>query len=178
MRGLLSVFVLTLPLWLFSQPVMAQSTAVTPENSNNSSSVTRDSHQDWQSLCELREEKTICQISQTLKKENDGQVSFAMRITLSKQDNKIFMEVVLPLGLDLPAGIAFQVDEGNEINLPFATCVAQGCAAGVVTEEAFLNQLRKGTIMRVAFRPFAQTQTSLLNVSLSGFTSAMKVLSD
>ena len=178
MRHFLSIFILTFPLWLSPQAVMAQSTAVTSENSNNNSSVTRNIHQDWQSICELREEKTICQISQTLQREQDGQASFAMRITLSKQDNKIFMEVVLPLGLDLPAGIAFQVDEGNEINLPFATCVAQGCAAGVVTEEAFLNQLRKGTIMRVAFRPFAQTQTSLLNVSLSGFTSAMKVLSD
>ena len=170
MRRFLFVFILTFPLWLSPQTVMAQSTSDT-----SGSGI---SHQDWQSLCELREEKTICQISQTLQREQDGQVSFAMRISLTKQDNKIFMEVVLPLGLDLPGGIALRVDEGNEINLPFATCVAQGCAAGVVTEEAFLNQLRKGTIMRVAFRPFAQTQTSLLNVSLSGFTSAMKVLSD
>ena len=170
MRRFLSVLILTFPLWLSPQAVMAQSTSDT--------SGSRISHQDWQSLCELREEKTICQISQTLQREQDGQVSFAMRITLKKQDNKIFMEVALPLGLDLPGGIALQVDEGNEIKLPFATCVAQGCAAVFLTEEEFLNTMREGKIMKVASRPFAQTQTAVLNVSLSGFTSALKVLSD
>ena len=178
MRRLLSVFVLALPLWLSSQPAMAQSASNTSGSSNDSSSMTHNSHQDWQSFCELRKEKTICKISQTLQREKDGQVNFAMRITLSKLDDKTFMEVALPLGLDLQAGIVLRVDENEEINLPFATCVAQGCAAVIVAEQEFLSKLRKGTVMKVAFRAFAQTQTSLLNVSLSGFTSAMKVFSD
>lgn len=177
MRRLLSVFVLTLPIWL-AQPVMAQSDTVTSGSSADSSSVTRNTHQDWQSLCELREENTICQISQTLQLEKDGQVDFTVRITLAKKAGKVFMEVALPLGLDLPGGIALQVDESNEINLPFNTCVAQGCAVVVETKEEFLNQLRKGTILKVAFRPFGQTQSVLLNVSLRGFTSAIQVLSD
>jgi invasion protein IalB len=177
MRRFLSVFVLTLPIWL-AQPVMAQSDTVTSGSSTDSSSETRNTHQDWQSLCELREENTICQISQTLKIEKDGQVDFTVRITLTKRAGKILMEVALPLGLDLPAGIALQVDESNEINLPFATCVALGCAVVVETKEEFLNQLRKGTILKVAFRPFGQTQGVLLNVSLRGFTSAIQVLSD
>ena len=177
MRRLLSVFVLTLPIW-FAQPVMAQSATVTSGSSTDSSSVTRNTHQDWQSLCELREENTICHISQTRKIYKDGQVDFTMRITLIKQAGKILMEIVLPLGLDLPAGIALQVDESSEINLPFATCVTRGCAVVVQAEEDLFNQLRKGTILKVAFRPFAQAQNYLFNVSLRGFTSAMQVLSD
>jgi len=177
MRRLLFLFVLTLPIWQ-AQSVMAQSATGTSENSIDSPSVTRSTHDDWQSLCVLREGKTTCEVSQTLQIDKDGQVSFAMRITLSKQADKVLMEVALPLGLDLPAGIALQVDESNEINIPFATCIAQGCAAVVMAEEEFLNQLRKGATLKVAFRPFSQAQSVLLNTSLRGFTSAMQVLTD
>ena len=177
MRQLLPFFVLVLPLWL-AQPALSQSTSVTEEDSFEGPSMTRSTYKDWQSLCVIKEETTICEISQTLEVEKDGQSSVAMRITLTKRADKTLMEVALPLGLDLPAGIVLQVDESNEISVPFATCVAQGCAALVTAEEEFLTELRNGNILKVAFRPFAQTKGVVLNASLRGFTSAMQALGD
>jgi invasion protein IalB len=174
MRFPLSLFVLTLP-FLLAHPAMA---VTGDETSVDAPSVTRSTYQDWQSTCVLLEEKPACEITQTMQLEKDGQTSFAMRITLIKQADKTVMEIALPLGLDLPAGIALQVDENNEINIPFVTCVAQGCAAVVVTEDEFLNELRQGTELKVAYRPFGQTQAVVLVSSLRGFTSAIQLLAD
>ena len=174
MRFPLSLFVLTLP-FLLTQPAMAQAG---DETSIESPSVTSSAYEDWHTVCVQQDEKSICEVTQTMQLEKDGQTSFAMRITLIKQADKTVMEIALPLGLDLPAGIALQVDENNEINIPFVTCVAQGCAAVVVTEDEFLNELRQGTELKVAYRPFGQTQAVVLVSSLRGFTSAIQLLAD
>jgi invasion protein IalB len=176
MRQLLSLLVLSLPLWI-AQPALSQPTT-TEEDRVESPSMTRSTYKDWQSLCVIKEETTTCEISQTLQVEKDGQSSIALRITLSKRADKTLMEIALPLGLDLPAGVVLQVDDSNEISVPFTTCVAQGCAALVTAEEEFLIELRKGNTLKVAFRPFAQTQGVILNASLRGFSSALKELSD
>lgn len=176
MRRLLSLFVLTLPI-LFAPSAVAESTTVTTEAVANEPAVTRNSYQDWQSICVEQQDVTNCQITQTMQVEKDGQVSFAMRITLFKQAENIVMEVTLPLGLNLQSGIALQVDESNEINVPFVTCVAQGCAATIAADEKLLKLLREGTTLKVAFRPFAQAEGILLNASLRGFTGAIQVLS-
>jgi invasion protein IalB len=174
MRLPLFLSVLTLPL-LLAQPAMA---LTGDETSTDTPSVTTSTHKDWQTICVQREEKPACEVTQTMQLEKDGQASFAMRITLFKQAENTVMEIALPLGLDLQAGIAFQVDENSEINLPFATCVAKGCVAVVTVDGGFVNELRQGTAMKVAYRPFRQSQSRVLSSSLRGFTSAIDTLAD
>ena len=177
MRRLLSLIALTLPIW-FVQPAMAESTTPVAQVDASEPVVTRNSYKDWQSICVSQQEVTNCQITQTMQVEKGGQVSFAKRITLFKQAEKIVMEVTLSLGLNLQSGIAIQVDESNEINAPFVTCVAQGCAATVAADKTLLKLMRDGTTLKVAFRPFAQAEGVLLNAFLRGFTGAVQVLSN
>jgi invasion protein IalB len=174
MRLPLFLFVLTLPL-LLAQPAMA---LTDDETSIDTPSVTSSTHKDWQTICVQREEKPACEVTQTMQLEKDGQAIFAMRITLFKQAENTVMEIALPLGLDLQAGIAFEVDENGEVNLPFSTCFAEGCAAVVTVDAGFINQLRQGAAMKVAYRPFRQSQALVLSSSLSGFTGAIGVLGD
>jgi invasion protein IalB len=176
MRRLLSLLALTLPIW-FVQPAMAESTTAVAPVDPSEPTVIRNSYKDWQSICVSQQQATNCQITQTMQVEKDGEVSFAMRITLFKQAENIVMEVTLPLGLNLQSGIAIQVDESNEINIPFVTCVAQGCAATIAADAGLLKLMREGTTLKVAFRPFAQADGILLNASLRGFTGAVQVLS-
>ena len=174
MRLPLFLFVLPLPL-LLAQPAMA---LTDDETSIDSPSVTTSTHGDWQTICVQGEEKPACQVTQAMQFEKDGQTSFAMRITLFKQADNTLMEIALPLGLDLKAGIVFQVDENGELNLPFDTCVAKGCAAVFTVDGGFVNELRKGGAMKVAYRSFGQSQAIVVSSSLRGFTSATDALVD
>lgn len=170
----LTLFVLTLP-FLFAQPAMA---LTDDETSIVNPSVTTTTYKDWQTICALREEKLACEVTQTMQLEKDGQTSFAMRITLIKQADNTVMEIALPLGLDLPAGIAIQVDDNSEVNLPFVTCVARGCVAVATLDVGFVNELRQGAALKVAHRPFRQSQAIVLSSSLRGFTGAIEALAD
>jgi len=170
----LSLFVLTLP-FLFAQPAMA---LTDDETSIVKPSITTSTYEDWQTICVLGEEKPACEVTQTMQLEKDGQTSFAMKITLIKQADNTLMEIALPLGLDLPAGIAIQVDDNGEVNLPFVTCVAKGCVAVATVDVGFVNELRQGAALKVAYRPFRQSQAIVLSSSLRGFTNAIEVLAD
>tara|TARA_B100000780_G_scaffold261950_1_gene214727 strand:- start:450 stop:983 length:534 start_codon:yes stop_codon:yes gene_type:complete len=170
------IFLVFVSLVVAAVPAVSQSPSENLGGLLDEPSVTRSTYGDWQRLCVMQTAIPTCEISQTLQVEKDGQSNIAMRITLNKSADAVIMEVALPLGIDLSGGIALQVDEINEINVPFSTCLVQGCAALFTVEKEFLTQLRNGSTLKVAFRPFAQTKSVILNSSLRGFTNAIKVL--
>ncbi len=141
-------------------------------------SVTRTSHQDWQSMCVTEAQLTTCEISQTLQVESEGQTAVAMRATLSKPQDEVVMEIALPLGLFLPSGVVLKVDGSEEITLPYTICIAQGCAAITALDATVLGKLRAGGAMRVGFQPFGQDQAVVLDVSLRGISSALRILDE
>ena len=133
-------------------------------------SMTRSTYQDWQSLCVQQDAETLCDISQTLQVEREnGQTVTGLRATVTKRDGFFVMELALPLGLDHISGMVLQLDNAEDIKLPFATCIDQGCAALADIDAALLARLQRGRVMKVAFRPFGQEQAVVIEVSLLGY---------
>ena len=79
------------------------------------------------------------------------------------------MELALPLGLEHISGMVLQLDNAEDIKLPFATCIDQGCAALADIDAALLARLQRGRVMKAAFRPFGQEQAVVIEVSLLGY---------
>jgi invasion protein IalB len=133
-------------------------------------SMTRSTYQDWQSLCVQQDAETLCDISQTLQVEREnGQTVTGLRATVTKRDGFFVMELALPLGLDHTSGMVLQLDNAEDIKLPFATCIDQGCAALADIDAALLARLQRGRVMKAAFRPFGQEQAVVIEVSLLGY---------
>ena len=131
-------------------------------------SMTRSTYQDWQSLCVQQDAETLCDISQTLQVEREnGQTVTALRATVTKRDGVFVMELALPLGLDHISGMVLQLDNAEDIKLPFATCIDQGCAVLADIDAALLARLQRGRVMKAAFRPFGQEQAVVIEVSLA-----------
>ena len=131
-------------------------------------------HKDWTQVCLSENDQTRCEAIQVLNVTQDDQTRPLLRATLSRVPDGRFLEIALPLGMDLRAGLVIQVDNGDELTFGYSTCVAQGCAAVLPVDDSLLSVLRAGNKARLGFRPFGSTQTQVVELSLSGFTAASK----
>lgn len=59
------------------------------------------------------------------------------------------MRVFLPLGLSLPSGFQFNVDQGSSGNGSFVNCFASGCFGDVVLSNVELDKLKHGKTLSI-----------------------------
>lgn len=128
--------------------------------------------QDWVGVCADIQGQERCEIQQTLNMENEQGNARLLRTSVNFIDNQLVMQLLLPLGLDLRAGIVMQIDEGEEFGSGFLTCVQEGCLVAFPLDNDRLAALRAGNQMKVGFRPFNTNETLVLEISLMGFTRA------
>lgn len=86
------------------------------------------------------------------------------------------MVAILPLGLYLPAGVAYQVEGQAQKPLVLQRCIAEGCIAAAELDEAMLGHMRKGKSMSLGFKGDPNGQTLVIQVSLKGFDAAVRSL--
>ena len=70
-----------------------------------------------------------CAIEQSAVLTKTGQLIVLVNIRVSAETRAPVALVQLPLGLNLPAGAKFQVDDGKMSELQIQTCEARGCYA-------------------------------------------------
>ncbi|QEW06787.1 invasion associated locus B family protein [Nitrincola iocasae] len=133
-------------------------------------------YQDWVGICAEVQGQERCEIQQVLNMENEQGNTRLLRATVSKLDNQLIMQLLMPLGLDVRPGVVMQVDEGEEFSAPFLTCVQEGCLVAIPLDESRLTALRSGSVAKVGFRPFNTDQTLVLELSLMGFTRASQTV--
>ena len=86
-----------------------------------------------------------------------------------------FLLAVAPLGLVLPKGIGFKVDEGEGFAVPFFTCIPQGCQTSVPLDDARVKEIRSGKALTVHVMDMQRGEISI-PVSLSGVSAALDSL--
>lgn len=139
-------------------------------------------HYRCKSVSEENEEQK-CWIEQSLfvsqgeGEEKTRKQLLSIKLTDSAEEEKYFMSVSMPLGVDLRSGMVFKVDENDEINLPFTMCVQSGCQAGSLVDSDIVSQMKSGKEITVGFRPFGSDKTVAIPASLIGFTKSFRKLS-
>lgn len=114
----------------------------------------------------------FCRIQNSIKFKKTGQRLLGVVIQAQDKEPKIAMQLSLPHGLYLPAGVIFKVDEGKEARLVIETCNPEGCYASTGMDENLLETMKKGTEMLVAFQANTNKEQITIPVSLKGFSSA------
>lgn len=104
--------------------------------------------------------------------ENPGRL---LQVVLAVDAGRTFAVMTLPFGVDLQAGIAIKVDDEQELNAAFTTCFPDGCQSVVQLDEAAVEQIRGGNIMKVGFRPWGgDERTFVIDVPLDGAREALE----
>jgi invasion protein IalB len=128
----------------------------------------------WATRCVSggRADPIDCSISQRAVTQQ-GQLVGAVTIRMPREGGDPLMVVTAPLGLYIPAGISFGVDEGALQPLQLRTCERGGCVADVTLSADILTSMRGGQKLNIVFQNGPQRAVTL-PMSLVGFTAAIE----
>ncbi|MDX1514297.1 MAG: invasion associated locus B family protein [Gammaproteobacteria bacterium] len=134
---------------------------------------------DWSARCQTAEDsdQEQCYIFQNLVLKEGGQRVLHIAVMYLRQNNQPAAIVTVPLGVSLPQGVGFQIDEGEKTRFAYERCDASGCTGGLVLTDTLLNSLKKGKQATFSFFSGAGQEIAV-PVSLSGFTAGFNALKE
>jgi invasion protein IalB len=127
----------------------------------------------WAARCTSasRDAPLECAIEQTAVLSKTGQLIVLINIRVASDTHAPVATVQLPLGLNLPGGAKFQVDDGKVTDLQIQTCEARGCYAGAAIAPDLLIALRSGKQLKLSFQNLAK-ETITIPMPLADFAAA------
>jgi len=131
---------------------------------------TGDSSKNWLKVCDpLEGGKKACIMRQVVLANNQFLGSFLLRDDPG-QESRLLAVAAVPLGVLLPFGLTWQIDGGKPIRVPFMLCDPQSCATQLVINEAYVNSLKKGGVLKLTAKN-RQNKDLVIEINLAGFTA-------
>lgn len=133
--------------------------------------------QDWAVRCGQIQEGSAeaCEMLQQ-RLDDQGQTVLAIVVGKVPSSGKPGMLIILPLGIELPPGVALKVGQEDEVPARIRRCVRHGCEVELLLDANVLTLLKKGTEANVLFQIVGdqgQPRTVGVPFSLLGFTAAL-----
>jgi invasion protein IalB len=127
----------------------------------------------WAGRCSSasRDAPLECAIEQTAVLSKTGQLIVLVNIRVPGDTHTPVAMVQLPLGLNLPGGAKFQVDDGKVTDLQIQTCENRGCYAGTPISPDLLTALKSGKQLKLSFQNLAK-ETITIPMPLADFAAA------
>jgi invasion protein IalB len=153
-----------------SAPPPAQATAAPPADPANGAAP---APAGWAARCSSasRDAPLECAIEQTAVFTKTGQLIVLVNIRVASDTHTPVATVQLPLGLNLPAGAKFQVDDGKVTDLVIQTCESRGCFAGAPIAPDMLAAMRTGKQLKLSFQNLGK-ETITIPMPLADFAAA------
>jgi invasion protein IalB len=127
----------------------------------------------WGVLCNPSS-PSDCRAAQTQKSVDEKNPGTLLQVLFAAEKGKMFGVFTLPFGVDLRAGIALRIDEGDEVKGSFMTCLPDGCQSITEVNDALMAQIRKGKVLKVGFRSWGGgDKTLVVDVPLEGAAQAI-----
>ena len=102
-----------------------------------------------------------------------GQLVVLVNLRVTSDTRTAIILVQLPLGLNLPAGIRLQVDDGKTTDMQIQTCEQRGCYASMPVPSELLTALKSGKQLKVSFQNLAK-ETVTIPMPLADFPAAFE----
>jgi invasion protein IalB len=112
-----------------------------------------------------------CAIEQTAILTKTGQLVVLVNIRVTGDSHSPVALVQLPLGINLPSGAKFGVDDGHAVDLQIQTCENRGCFASTPIAPELLAALKSGKELKVSFQTLAK-ETITIPMPLADFAAA------
>lgn len=132
---------------------------------------------DWAVECERApDDRDRCFLSQSqFLKENNARLLKASVGYLGPEDEPILV-LLLPLGIDLRAGVALKVDDGPQLSVTLQHCTQGGCTGAFPLDGPAVAALRAARRIQVGMMPYASTQTVTVEISPKGLARGLDAL--
>jgi invasion protein IalB len=133
----------------------------------------RSIHDQWQVRCQLAgtPPQDQCAVIQSVTAEDRPAVGMTV-ILLRSTDKKIMLRVVAPLGILMPSGLGLKIDGKDIGRAGFVRCLANGCIAEVIVDDALLGQLKGGKVAQFIIFQTAEEGIGI-PISLAGLAAGL-----
>ncbi len=124
----------------------------------------------WLKVCEpLESGENACIMRQVVVRNNQFLGSFLLRDDPG-QESRLLAVAAVPLGVLLPFGLTWQIDGAQPVRVPFMLCDPQSCSTQLVINEAYVNSLKRGAVLKLTAKN-RQNQDLVIEINLAGFTA-------
>jgi len=153
---------------------------VTPDKKTESvtkKEATTKQFKDWMYQCGgegLKDDQ--CYIVQNIYIQESGLRLLGMAVGYLGPDDNPWLFFTLPLGIYLPAGMIFNIDDGDVHKQPIRVCLPDGCKTNISLDKKLLWALKKGKKAKVAFLDGNTQKQITVEVSLNGFSKGFGAL--
>ena len=97
----------------------------------------------WRKLCfKAAGAETLCRTSITGKFDT-GQIAVRLDL-IEREGGRARIQLFLPVGLYLQAGVKLSVDKGRPFPIPYTWCLTNGCVAADVAEPDLIKRMESG----------------------------------
>ena len=129
------------------------------------------SEPEWFKVCTKQGENEICNTQFTLIADTRQLVTAINLIDVKGKVTQRVLQVVVPTGRVIPAGVQMQVDQGTPQGMNYSVCFPDRCIAEAQLTDAIVAGMKKGNGLTVTSVNF-QRQANPIKITLSGFSKA------
>lgn len=127
--------------------------------------------QNWLKVCDpLPDGQKACLLRQVVLANGQFLGSFLLRDDPG-QESRLLAVASVPLGVLLPFGLTWQIDNAKPIRVPYMLCDTQSCSTQLVINEQYVSSLKKGGTLKLTAKN-RQNQDLSIDINLSGFTAS------
>ncbi|ODT72909.1 MAG: hypothetical protein ABS75_01400 [Pelagibacterium sp. SCN 63-23] len=126
--------------------------------------------QNWLKVCDpLEDGQQACLMRQVVLANGQFLGSFLLRDDPG-QESRLLAVAAVPLGVLLPFGLSWQIDNARPVRVPFMLCDTVSCSAQLVINEQYVNSLKRGNTLKLTAKN-RQNQDLTIEFTLAGFTA-------
>ncbi|GGD24778.1 hypothetical protein GCM10011335_29650 [Aureimonas glaciei] len=125
----------------------------------------------WFKVCTKQGDNDICNTQFTLIADTRQLVTAINLIDVKGKVNQRVLQVVVPTGRVIPAGVQMQVDQSAPQGMNYSVCFPDRCIAEAQLTDAIIAGMKKGNGLTVTSINF-QRQPNPIKITLSGFSKA------
>jgi invasion protein IalB len=126
--------------------------------------------QNWLKVCDpLDDGQKACVMRQVVLANGQFLGSFLLRDDPG-QESRLLAVAAVPLGVLLPFGLTWQIDNAKPVRVPYMLCDQQSCSTQLVINEQYVASLKKGSTLKLTAKN-RQNQDLTIDINLAGFTA-------
>jgi invasion protein IalB len=128
----------------------------------------------WIARCvsDSRQSPVECSMEQTVLLSTTGQLLASLAIRVPTETRAPILLLRVPNGLNLPAGLALQIDDGTPQSAPVQTCDQQGCYMVMQVTAELLASLKSGKRLTVTYQMNTPKNNVTVPLALDSFAEA------
>jgi invasion protein IalB len=130
---------------------------------------------DWVFACRaLAENKTACELAQVIVTEKNQKIA-RLSVTKNNQTNKLLLTALVPLGVNIPAGVSGLIDQ-TKLSFTLEACIAAGCIANAPLDMQILKSNNAEQKFTINFNLGQNQKVVTVNGSTKGLYDGIKAI--